>query len=264
MAKKKSNATRRAEQLAAAERAASIRKEQERAEQRRRRLVVTVAIAGVLALILGVGYAVQSARDTTGQAATPPAGVVDDYAVPRGEAGAPVVVTIYEDFMCPFCGDFEAASRDVLQPYVDRGDVQLQYRVVSFLDRASDGSDYSTRAMNALGVVLDTAGQEAAGRFHDALFEQQPEEGTSGLSDAELVDLAVQAGADADQVTGPIEDRSFEQWVQNATDAASRDDINSTPTVLVDGEVVEFETIDELVAGVRSGIEAGLEGATAD
>ena len=258
MSKKKSNATRRAENLAASERAAAIRKEQESKERRRRTVVITLAIAAVLTLLLAAGYAVQASRDTTGQATTPPSGVVDSYAVPLGDASAPVTVTVYEDFMCPFCGDFEAASRDVLHKYAADGDVQVHYRVLSFLDRASSGSDYSTRAMSALGVVLDTSGAEVAGKFHDLLYDHQPEEGTEGLSDGELVDLAVEAGADKGDVEGPIEAIKYEQWVENATDASSKDGVSSTPTVLVDGEKVEFGTIDELMTGMTDAIEAGL------
>jgi protein-disulfide isomerase len=258
MSKKKSNATRRAENLAASERAAAIRKEQESKERRRRTMVITAAIAAVLTLLLAAGYAVQASRDTTGQASTPPSGVVDSYAVPYGDTSAPVVVTVYEDFMCPFCGDFEAASRDLLHKYADAGDVQVHYRVLSFLDRASSGSDYSTRAMSALGVVLDTSGADVAAKFHDLLYEHQPEEGTEGLSDGELVDLAVQAGANKADVQGPIEAVKYEQWVKNATDASSKDGVSSTPTVTVDGKKVEFSTIDDLVSGMTDAIEAGL------
>lgn len=262
MTKKKSNATRRAEQLAASERAARIRQEQERKERRRRTLVVSAVVAGVLVLLLGIGYVVQSSRDTTGQAANPPAGVAagDEYAVPRGESTAPVTVTIYEDFMCPFCGDFEAATAPLLEGHIAEGDVQVHYKVLSFLDRYSNGTDYSTRAMSALGVVLDESGPEVAARFHDLLFEEQPEEGSEGLSDDTLVELAVQAGADADAVDGPIRELRFEQWVQNATDAASKDGVSSTPTVLVDGEQVEFQTIEDLVSGMETAIEKGLAG----
>ena len=260
MSKKKSNATRRAEQLAAHQRAAELRKEVERKERRRRNGFIAAGVAAVLALVLGIGYAVQSSRDTTGQVAAPPAGVVDDYALVRGEAGAPVNVTVYEDFMCPFCGQFEAASRDVLASRVDAGDVRVEYRVLSFLDRASNGTDYSTRSMNALGVVLDTAGPEVAGAFHDLLFENQPEEGTDGLSDDELVDLAVEAGATRERIGLPIEQRKFEPWVRNATDAASQAGVSSTPTVQVDGETLEATTIDGLVTELDEAVQAALGG----
>jgi protein-disulfide isomerase len=260
MSNKKSNATRRAENLAASERAAAIRKEQERKERRRRTVVITAVIGVVLALLLAAGYAVQSSRDTTGQASTPPTGVVDKYAVPRGQDSAPVTVTVYEDFMCPFCGDFEGESRSVLKKYVDAGDVQVQYRVLSFLDRASSGTEYSTRAMSALGVVLDTSGAEVAGKFHDLLYDNQPAEGSNGLSDDQLIELAVQAGANKDDVSGPIRSVRYEQWVKNATDDASKLGVTSTPTVLVDGKKLEFSTIPELLDQLTSAIDAGLKG----
>jgi protein-disulfide isomerase len=136
--------------------------------------------------------------------------------------------------------------------------VQVEYRVLSFLDRASDGAEYSTRAMNALGVVLDTAGPDVAKEFHDLLFENQPAEGTSGPTDDELIAYAVEAGASEDAVSGPIRDVKFEQWVLNATDASSQEGVSSTPTVMVDGEVVEFQAIDELLANTEAAIQEGL------
>jgi protein-disulfide isomerase len=254
MTRKKSTATRRAESQAAATRAAEIRAAQERQERRRRTLVVTAVGVVVLAIVLGIGYAVQSSRDTTGAAATAPAGAVGD-AVPVGPSSAPHKVVVYEDFMCPFCGQFEAATRAPLQKQVDAGNVQLQYHVLAFLDRSST-TEYSTRAANALAVVLDTSGPKAAKKFHDLLFEHQPAEGSAGLSDAQLVDYAVQAGASRSAVEPGIKGRTFEQWVTNVTDQASKDGVNSTPTVMVDGKKLESTTIDGLVAEVEKAVGA--------
>jgi protein-disulfide isomerase len=255
MSRKKSTATRRAESQAAASRAAAIRAAQERQERRRRSLVVTAVGVLVLAVVLVIGYVVQSSRDTAGQAATAPSGVVGGYAVPAGPSTAPVKVAVYEDFLCPFCGQFEAASRDALEKQVEAGQVQIQYHVVNFLDRSST-TEYSTRAANALAVVLDTSGPEVAKRFHDLLFEHQPEEGSAGLSDARLVAYAVQAGATKSAVQPGITDRTYEQWVNNVNDQASKDGVNQTPTVKVDGKTVEYKTIDELVAKVEKAVGA--------
>ncbi|RYU13036.1 DsbA family protein [Nocardioides iriomotensis] len=260
MSKKKSNATRRAETLATREKAAAVRREQERAERRRRNVVVGIAVFVVLLLVGGIGYAVQSSRDATGETAAPPSGITDEYALVRGDAGAQVTVTVYEDFMCPYCGQFEAASRDTLDSLVDSGDVKVEYRVISFLDRASNGTDYSTRAMNALGAVLDTAGTDAALAFHDKLYEHQPAEGSDGLSDDQLVKYAVESGAAEATVRAPIEDRAFEGWVVNATDAANKDGVSSTPTVQVDGTTLEYTTTDELVTELQKAVEAAQAG----
>jgi protein-disulfide isomerase len=260
MSKKKSNATRRAENLAAREKAAEVRRRQERVERRRRNVVVGVAVAVVLLLVGGIGYAVQSSRDATGESATPPSGITDTYALVRGEPDAPVTVTIYEDFMCPYCGQFEAASRDTLDRLVESGDVKVEYRVISFLDGASNGTDYSTRAMNALGAVLDTAGTDAAVAFHDKLYEHQPAEGTDGPTDDQLVQYAVEAGAAEDTVRAPIEERSFEGWVVNATDAANKEGVSSTPTVQVDGKKLESTTMDGMVTELQEAVESALAG----
>ena len=256
MSRKKSTATRRAESQAAASRAAEIRAAQERQERRRRTLVVTAVGVLVLAIVLVIGYAVQSSRDTAGQAATPPSGAVGGYGVPAGPSSAPVKVAVYEDFMCPFCGQFEAASRDALEKQVEAGKVQIQYHVVNWLDRSST-TEYSTRAANALAVVLDTSGPQVAKKFHDLLFEHQPAEGSAGLSDAQLVAYAVQAGATKSAVQPGIADRTYEQWVNNVNDQASKDGVNQTPTVVIDGRKLESKTIDGLVAKVEQAVAAG-------
>ena len=255
MSRKKSTATRRAESQAAASRAAEIRAAQERQERRRRTLVVTAVGVLVLAIVLVIGYAVQSSRDTTGQAATAPAGAVGGYAVPAGPATAPVKIAVYEDFMCPFCGQFEAASRTVLEKQVEAGKVQIQYHVVNFLDRSST-TKYSTRAANALAVVLDTSGPVVAKKFHDLLYENQPEEGSAGLSDAQLVGFAVQAGATKSAVQPGITNGTYEQWVQNVNDQASKAGVNQTPTVQIDGRTLEPKTIAGLVAAVEKAVGA--------
>lgn len=258
MTKKQSKSTKQANAQRAAERAASIRQEQEAKERRRRTLMVSASVLAVLAVVVAIAVFVQSGRDTTGQTATPPEGAVAEYALAMGPADAPVEVTVYEDFMCPYCGLFESVSRDTLKDYAASGDVQVRYHVVSFLDGQSS-SEYSTRAANALAVVLDQAGPEVAVKFHDLLFANQPEEGGDGLSDEQLVDYAVEAGADEAAVAAPIESRTFEQWVVNSTGEWSDRGHNGTPTVTVDGETIEFESAEDLLANTRSAIESALD-----
>jgi protein-disulfide isomerase len=219
-----------------------------------------VVVGAVLFLLLAVGYAAQAGRDSTGERAGVPAGAHDTYAVAVGDRSAPVTVTVFEDFLCPFCGDFEAVAGPLLAARVDAGDVRLNYRVMSFLDHASAGTAYSTRAANALAVVLDRAGPEAAAQFHDALFAHQPTEGGPGLDDAQLIGLAVEAGARRSDVDAAIRDRAFEQWVVNATDAASRLGVTSTPTVLVDGEPLPSTSVQALAESLQRSIDAALRG----
>ncbi len=215
------------------ERAASVIAEQH-SRGRRRNLTLTGAVVGVALVVLLVAFLAGRAGDTSGDAAQAPRGV-DGYSVPVGSPDAPTTLTIYEDPQCPICRDFEAAVGDRLTSAVDAGDVRVDYRIVSFLDRAS-ANEYSSRAANALMAVQDTAGPEAFAALHRTLFENQPEEGTAGPEDDQLVAWAVEAGAPESEARPLIEDRAFEQFVVNSTDRMSRDGVTGTPTVLIDGE----------------------------
>lgn len=217
-----------------AERAAAALIAQQRRE-RRRNLLVVAAVAAVLVVVVVVGVVVQSRRDTAGAAATTPNGVTGGYSVVVGKASAPRTLTVYEDFQCPICREFESQTGTKLRAAVAAGKVRIDYRMVAFLDRASS-TDYSSRALNAAAVVLDTSGVATFEKFHDLLYAHQPEEGSAGLTDDQLVQYAVQAGATESAVRPGIEGDDFHQWVVNATDQMSKNGVNGTPTVLVDGK----------------------------
>jgi protein-disulfide isomerase len=136
------------------------------------------------------------------------------------------------------------------------GALQMQYHVLNFLDGSST-TDYSTRAANAYAAVFDDSGPQVAKKFHDLLFQNQPEEGSAGISDGRLLQYAVQAGADRSKVAAAIRDRTYEQWVNNGTDQVSKVGVTSTPTVKANGKTVTSKTIDELVAKVKAAVAAG-------
>ena len=73
--------------------------------------------------------------------------------------------------------------------WVADGTVQVRYHGMAFLDTTAN-DQYSTRALNAAGAVVDTAGPDAFEKFHDLLFAHQPPEGGSGLTDDQLVEFA--------------------------------------------------------------------------
>jgi protein-disulfide isomerase len=128
--------------------------------------------------------------------------------------------------------------------------VSVEYRPVSILGRISD---YSMRSANAFAVVLDTAGPEVAKEFHDLLYAEQPSESGPQPDDDWLVEKAVEAGAEESEVRAGIEDLAFEGWVENATDAFSKAGHTGTPTVLVDGEVVDSQEAVQAITAAAKG-----------
>lgn len=248
--------SKRNRELSRSERAAQAVREQQAAERRRRMLAIGGVVL-VLVVIVGGAFWLTRSADTTGEIASDEptvaessgggvAGEVDGYGVKIGDPDAAEKVTIYEDLQCPACASLEGQLGDSIAQAVDDGEIQLEYRMVAFLDGAST-NEYSSRALNAALVVLNTSGVEAFRAFHDDLYANQPAEGGPGLEDAELIDRAVDAGAEEDAVRPGIEDKVFDQWIVNATDQMSKDGVRGTPSIEINGEEAEPQELLELL-----------------
>ncbi len=222
-----------------------LRKAQEQAarkEAKRRRLLTALGglvIAGLVAAIVVAVVQATSGEDSPSSASgevVQPANAVE-WSIPVGDDSAPVTVAIYYDYMCPACGAFEQANGDELDGMLEEGTANVELRPISFLDPQSRGTEYSTRTGNAIATVADGA-PEQVWAFHRALYEAQPEEGTEGLNDEEIAEIATDAGVPTAVVERFTED-TYEGWIAAATEAAFDSGVEGTPTVLVDDEVFE-------------------------
>ncbi|MFT3871107.1 MAG: DsbA family protein [Nocardioides sp.] len=226
-----------------AERTAALIKEQQRAE-RRRQLTIVVVITAVLALIVGVYLFFALKHDPTPHTAKD-----SEFGLVIGPEDAKTKIVVYEDFLCPVCQYFESKTRDKLQAAADAGDVSVEYRPFFFLQQFGD---YSERATNAFRAVWVESGDDAALKMHNELYENQPSEEGPFPDNDWLVEKAVAAGADEDTIRPAIEDMKEQKWVDEATKDASQ--IQGTPTVYVNGDIVEAGTIDGVVAQVLTAI----------
>lgn len=257
--------------------AAQMRKEQERKAKRNRILAITglavavVALVAVAFTIVNQNKANEAANSDVvyGQGAenvvaplladvTSPAPANDKGGIPVSADGVGSVgdgdvdLTIYFDYMCPYCGQFDATNAADLDAMIEEGGVTVTYHPISILDRLSAGSSYSTRTANATAIVADQAPEQLTA-FVTALFEDQPAEGTSGRTDAEIAEVAESVGVPA-EVTATFTDtedgtfatqdedavegtwRTFAPWVAAATNQAGIDLPKlSTPAVLING-----------------------------
>jgi protein-disulfide isomerase len=252
----------------AAREAARIQREkQKRRDRMLRWLVPTVSTVAVLAIAAGVIWAFV-ANAPAAQSVAGPRNMISDGILFTGEDGAakPVEtgaippsgaptpteteddglahIVTYVDFSCPACKSFEETYSTTIAQIVASGLATLEVHPIAILDRAYAGSRYSSRANNVGACVADLAPDS----FLDvmaAMYAQQPEEGTTGLTNAELIDVVHGAGLEDADVDQCIEDESFGPWVTAATDRATNDQDLwaagatglSTPTIVVNGEV---------------------------
>ena len=140
-------------------------------------------------------------------------------------------MVVYEDFLCPYCREFESASRATLRAAAARGDAIVEYRPFHLLQ-----DDYSTLALTAWAAVLEHGTPQQALKLHDLLYENQPYEDDAdkpGIKD--LVALAKKAGVTDPEVLKEMA-KPDESFVDAATTAATEAGVQGTPTVLIDGK----------------------------
>ncbi len=222
---------------AAAAKVAEMRRQQQAAERRRRTLTVSAVAVAVLVVVVGVFVIVKNSQQSTKTvAAGGVANATPSYGFVMGAFGAPASMVVYEDFQCPNCKSFEDKFGATVQKYVTGGKLNVEYRPIAILDRMSQGTNYSSRSLNAAACVSNSTDVKTFKAFHDLLYKNQPAENTPGLSDDQLVAYAKQAGADSPAVSTCIKNDTFKDWAASATEAASKDGVSGTPTVRLNGK----------------------------
>ncbi|MGW7369751.1 DsbA family protein [Streptomyces sp. NPDC054841] len=225
---------------AARERLLQDRELQRAREKRRRLLIVTAAVVGVLGLaaVVGVIAANTGGKDDSSAAGpvTAPSGAqgAGALAIPAGASDAPSTLTIWEDFRCPACAQFEHVMRDTIHELTDSGQLKVEYRLVTIIDGNMGGSG-SHRAANAAACAQD------AGKFvpyHDVLYRNQPQETDDAFAqNSKLIELAAKVpGLDTPEFRSCVEGGKHDSWVEKSTEAFHSGDFKGTPTVLLNGQ----------------------------
>ncbi|MFH8609151.1 DsbA family protein [Streptomyces sp. NPDC018029] len=173
-----------------------------------------------------------------------------------GDPKAKHTVKVYEDPRCPFCKKFEdGGAQALVQPVAD-GKVKVEYTIASFLDKNLGGSG-SVNAANALRASVD------AGKFpqyHAAVFAHQAAEETDdAYTPAFLLKIADKVeGLRGGAFDKAVTNGTYKKWVGEAMDSFSKDGIQGTPTVFIDGKKSGGEALYEQAAFAKELKAAGI------
>ncbi len=166
-----------------------------------------------------------------------------------GTSNPKAVVTFYEDFLCPACGNFERTFGPTVSKLIDIGAIAADYSMVAILDNQKN-QNYSSRAGAAALCVADES-IDAFRRFHSALFStdiQPDERGTSFPDNARLIEIAR-----VDGVVGKVPDCiNSGKYLSRVAGEAAAAHITATPTIKINGQDYEPSTPDALVSKIKS------------
>lgn len=245
---------------AARSKAKQHREEQVKKDKRNRWLLQGGIAVAVIAVIAVVGLSISSSVKPAGPG---PANMASDGivlgigmqaqltdALADGAAIVPTVtapdmidIRIYQDYLCPYCKDFDTTNSAQIQKLVESGAATVEVHPIALLTSRSAGTKYSLRATNAAACVANYS-PDNFWAMNQAFFAQQPDEGTEGLDNTAIKALINSAGAtNISAINKCIDDGTFEKWAQAATDRSLTGPlpdtqvakVTGTPTILVNG-----------------------------
>jgi len=199
------------------------------------RLIIAGAVA--LAVIAGAAWWTMQGRNTdsadaaqNGDAAQEEVDTSSIVEMTMGPEDAKVTVTEYASFTCPHCANFhDNQFKKLKTDYIDTGKIHFVYRDVYFDQLGLWAS-----------MVARCGGEEKFFGIADMIYEQQREwigEGDPVQAGDALRRIGKVAGLDAEQVNACLENeeraRTLVAWFRQN---AEKDEIESTPTLLINGE----------------------------
>ena len=204
------------------------------AVRRRERRVLLAVLAGIVALVVAGGIGLQAWR--TGRA--PAAVAVPSQSaaaltittgrpVVLGEASAPVVVTLFLDFHCPHCAEFDKEYAPVLDKARQSGRARIELYPMAFID------DGSAVASNAFACAAEAGFGPA---YYAGLFANR----NLTWNDDQLLALASAVGATpSPEFSRCVTSRTQAGWVDSINATAAQQGVTSTPDLFVNGARVD-------------------------
>ena len=247
--------TRNEQREAARAKAREMRLAQKRNASRKRTILIASIVAVAAVAVTSIVLTIKNEVNNPVPTAATPANMNFDGGIKLGkglkvitdpavQADVPNII-VYEDLQCPNCRDFEVPNSAQLRDWVSTGKYTLQIHPISFLDGNSP-NQYSSRAASA-AICVANGDPNRFFDFNSALFAHQPEEGTMGPSNDDLVSRAQSVGVNNKPVLDCIKNSTYQAYVQSYTQdtvfqryiPGTDLKVNGTPYIVLNGQHFE-------------------------
>lgn len=197
--------------------------------QRRREAAVALVASGVprasvYAKTIEAGRTAPAPELARAEAPAP-----DKTTPARGAAGAPVVITVWSDFQCPFCKRVLDTVAKVEKEFAGRVKLVFRHNPLPFHKDAPLAAEAAQEAFAQRG---------AAGfwRYHDALFAEQSK--PDGLARSNLEAIAKRQGLSLGRFRQALDARTWQAKVESDMTAAKQAGVTGTPSFVINGYVL--------------------------
>jgi protein-disulfide isomerase len=193
-----------------------------------RNLVIAVVIGVVLIMLVPT---ILSKQSNTTAAIPSTVSAEDGYGMVFNKDVADVpFIEIYEDFQCPACARFESISGEYIEELITTKKAKVAFHMLSFLGGESQ------LAANAAACSAD---QGKFLQLHKTLYANQPSENSGAWTSSYFSTLGLGLGISSADYDKCISSNKYMGWVKNVADEGAKRNINSTPTVFINGKEID-------------------------
>jgi len=149
---------------------------------------------------------------------------------PLGDVQASVLLEVYSDYQCPFCGRYYVETiKPMIKDYVDTGKVKLLYQDIAFEGEGSQRAAEAVHCANDQGKFWE---------YHDKIMTVRYQSNSTVIYDkANLIKTAQELGLDECEFTLCLESGKYTKLVKDDTQGAWSK-INGTPTSFLNSKMV--------------------------
>ena len=193
-----------------------------------RNLVIGVVLGVVLIMLVPT---LLSKKTNTSAAVPSSVSVEDRYGMVFNKEVKDVpLIEIYEDFQCPACKRFETISGAYIEDLITTKKAKVAFHMLSFLGPESQ------IAANAAGCAAD---QGKFLQFHKLLYANQPPENSGAWNSSYFTTLSLGLGIFSKDYDKCVANNEYKDWVVNVANEGAKRNINSTPTVFINGKEID-------------------------
>lgn len=204
-----------------------------------------IAVQAAIALVLGAGiflsgYLLGRSGAQQVQAAAPrvtsgPLGEQSRRAandpLALGSTDAPIVMVVFSDYRCPFCGRYSRVSEpELVERFVNTGQMRIEWRDLPLFGDASVLAARAGRAAAEQGLFWE---------FNQTVFANAPEAGHHDLTPERLLSFARQVGVpDIARFEADMLSDKYDAAIASDAMQAQALNLSGTPSFIIDGHPV--------------------------
>jgi len=191
-------------------------------------------VIGMVVLVVAVTVGVSLSSNKAKESAAVPSSVdkAEGYGIVfnKGLADVPKI-DIWEDFQCPVCREFEVVNNKQIREWIEAKKVTAVFHPLSFIGAESAYMANAAACSADEGKFL---------QYHEALYANQAEAENSGKWNATtLIALGANLKITSKSFTDCVKNGKYQDWVTNVANDGASKNVDSTPTVFINGKEME-------------------------